>query len=134
MAVVLNLLSVRLNGDGGRKVIERTYSVVLTGSYSGNGTTGEALDFTSATTFTNTNGIERGKFANNPTEWAVLNAPFGYAMNVVVGTALATGWGLRFSRTGSGNGVIFTEVANGAYDADIKADTGIRVRFAEPSK
>lgn len=132
MAAVLNLKSVRLTGGaGGKSTVERTYSVVFSGSYSGSGTTGEPLDFTSPTIFTNTDWIARPRFARNPREYAVLNHPEGYTLKIEPGTALATGWGIRVFWTGIGDSAVLAELANGAYAAGLLAAAGIRVSFSE---
>lgn len=134
MAVVLDLVSIKVSaGAGGKSTVERTYSVVFSGSYSASGTTGEPLDFTNTTTFTNTPWLPRPRFARNPTEYAVLNSPEGYVLKIEPGSALATGWGLRVFWTGIGDSAVLAELANGAYAAGIKAAVGIRVMFAEPS-
>lgn len=131
MAVVLNLVAVRLTaGAGGISTVERTYSVVFSGSYSGSGTTGEPLDFTNRTTFTNTNWLPRPYFARNPTEWAVLNMPAGYVMTIDPGTALATSWGLRIFQSDDAVDAL-DELADAAYPAAVSDAVGIRVRFSE---
>lgn len=129
--VVLDLKTVRIEGGGGgRSRVLRVYGVTFSGSYANSGTTGEALDFTNTTTFTNPDWIARALFSRNPSEYAVLNHPAGWEMKIEPGTAPATGWGLRLFQS-AGSAAPLAELANGAYPASITGSVGIRVSFAQ---
>jgi hypothetical protein len=137
MALALALKSVNVVGDGGRKQVKRVYDVTFTGSYANTGTTGDPIDFTSATIMSNPNKLERALFANNPEDFDVTNNPPGYLITISPGTAIgsAGSWGLRIWQTGSGNNQPFSELANGAYPAGLTGITsGVRVVFYERSK
>ena len=128
MAVALSLISSQVAGDGGRKRIVKTYTVTLSGSYANSGTTGDLIDFQGAT---NTNRIERAKFARNPDQWEVLNQPVGFVMRIQPGTAFGT-WGLRFFQSDDAVDPL-DEIANGAYDSALTADTSLKIRLSGPA-
>jgi hypothetical protein len=135
MALVLDLKTIQLAGDGGRKQIRRVYDVTFTGSYAGSGAAGDPIDFTSSTIITNSLRLERAKPGFNPNEYAVQNNPPGFLLVITPGASLASGWGLRIYQTGAGNNQPFSELANGAYPAGLTGITaGVRLEFREPSK
>lgn len=128
MALTLTLLSSQLEGDGGRKRIKKVYSVDPSASYANSGTTGDLIDFQGAL---NPNNIERAKFARTPDQGAILNQPVGYTAVLTLGTDFDT-FGIRFFQSDDAVDPL-DEVANGAYAAELAADTGIRIELSGPA-